>query len=167
MLSAAALGVALMTARRRREGRDFSPHAEAMDRGGDHEERVRALEVPETVAWLHIKLFDDDETVEVTTFTEAIAEDMDGLSLRVVELFLAEVSTSGIVRVQIHNVSNAVDLLSTRIQIDANEFHSDDAATDYVIDVDNRQVFFKERVRVEVDDAGTGAKGLGIHLGFW
>lgn len=42
------LALAGMTARRRRAGRDFTPRAEAMPREGDHEERIRALEVPET-----------------------------------------------------------------------------------------------------------------------
>lgn len=120
------------------------------------------------VANLHIKLFADDEVVVTGDgrFFEAIAENMDQFILSNVEIFVSTVSSSGIVQVQIHNRTTASDMLSTRIQIDANEKNSADASTTYVIDPAEQLVAWEDEIRIDVDQAGTGAKGLGIHLEF-
>lgn len=123
------------------------------------------------MATLHIKVFADTGTgAAITTgdgkFIFAIAKDMDGLDLRRVELFVTTVSSSGIVQVQVRNITQALDMLSTRVQVDASEFNSKTAATAAVINLANSEVAWADRIAVDVDAAGTGAKGLGIILEF-
>ena len=76
------------------------------------------------------------------------------------------VSSSGTPTVQVHNVTDAVDMLSTRITIDANESTSYTAATPPVIDTTKDDVATGDLIRVDVDVAGTGAKGLIVVLSF-
>lgn len=76
------------------------------------------------------------------------------------------VSSSGTPTVQVHNVTDAVDMLSTRITIDANESTSYTAATPPVIDTTKDDVATGDLIRVDVDVAGTGAKGLIVMLSF-
>lgn len=139
-----------------------------MDRGADHEERIRVLEVPQVVATLHIKV-DSDEDVVATgngRFIFAIAQDMHRLRLTRVEMFVTTVSSSGIVQVQIRNITGAVDMLATRVQVDASEKNSKTAATAAVIDTDTNFVSWGDEIAIDVDAAGTGAKGLGVILEF-
>lgn len=76
------------------------------------------------------------------------------------------VSSSGTPTVQVHNVTDAVDMLSTRITIDANESTSHTAATPPVIDTTKDDVATGDLIRIDVDVAGTGAKGLIVTLSF-
>lgn len=76
------------------------------------------------------------------------------------------VSSSGTPTIQVHNVTQAADMLSTRITIDANENTSHTAATAPVIDTGNDDVATGDLIRVDVDVAGTGAKGLIVTLSF-
>lgn len=75
-------------------------------------------------------------------------------------------STSGLPTVQIANVTDAVDMLSTKITIDANETTSYTAATPSVIDAAHDDVATGDVLRVDLDVAGTGAKGLIVILTF-
>lgn len=59
-----------------------------------------------------------------------------------------------------------VDMLSTRITIDANDYDSKDAAAQPVIDESNAHVVTGDLIRVDVDVAGTGTTGLFITFGF-
>ncbi len=68
--------------------------------------------------------------------------------------------------IQIHNVTDAVDMLSTKITIEEDEYNSWDAATAPVINTSNDDVVTGDRIRVDVDIAGAGAKGLDVILGF-
>lgn len=68
------------------------------------------------------------------------------------------VSSSGTPTVQVHNVTDAVDMLSTRITIDANESTSHTAATPPVIDTTKDDVATGDLIRIDVDVAGTGAR---------
>ena len=79
---------------------------------------------------------------------------------------VSTVSSSGTPTIQIYNVSQTVDMLSTRITIDANEKTSWTAATPPVIDGANNLVYTGEELRIDVDVAGTGAKGLTVILVF-
>jgi hypothetical protein len=133
--------------------------------------RIRQLErrpSPRSVPIYCIKVFSDEVTVITGDgrFIFAIDEDVGGRSLTKVEIYVTTVSSSGIVRVQIRNITGAGDMLSTRVQIDAGEFHSKDASTVYVINVANATVAHGDRIAIDVDDAGTGAKGLGVSLTF-
>lgn len=72
---------------------------------------------------------------------------------------LAAQSSSGAVQVQIRNATQAADMLTTPITIDANESTSHTAATE-VVDVANDDVATGDLIMVDIDSAGTGAKGL-------
>ncbi|MDQ3159015.1 MAG: hypothetical protein M3P98_02685 [bacterium] len=75
-------------------------------------------------------------------------------------------STSGTPTVQIHNVTQAADMLSTTITIDTNEHTSYTAAIAPVIDLANDDVATGDILRMDVDVAGTGTKGLSVLLSF-
>lgn len=146
--------------------------------------RVEALERRRAVTGHYaIKLFADTDTVTTGdgVFLFSIPYDLDESKLRYVGTYVTTVSSSGLVTVQIHNVGSTqdpagFDMLTTRITIDANEKDSETAATPWEIQDDygneypypfqDNHVFYRQQLRIDVDAAGTGAKGLGIHLGF-
>lgn len=81
------------------------------------------------------------------------------------DICLVEPSTSGLVTVQMANCggdpsSAGTDMLSTKATIDVGEFSSLTAATQPVISVPD--VNLGDFLRVDVDVAGTGAKGLDV-----
>jgi hypothetical protein len=117
---------------------------------------------------LNIKVFRDDDEVVVGdgAFIFAISEDMDGAVLQSVEIYVTTVSSSGIVQVQLRNITQGADMLSTRVQIDAGEKNSADAATVYVINPTFADVVWEDEIAIDVDAAGTDAKGLGVILDF-
>ena len=83
----------------------------------------------------------------------------------------AEVITAGItgtLDIQIHNLTQAADMLTTKITIDTTETGSDTAATPAVIDAANDDVATNDVLRVDIDaiHSGTAAKGLIVTLGF-
>jgi lysophospholipase L1-like esterase len=94
-----------------------------------------------------------------------VPADLDGWSLVDADASLVTVSSSGLPTVQLHNLTDAVDMLSTRITIDANE-RTSYTATAPVIDTANDEVSTGDLLRVDVDVAGTGAKGLSVLLAF-
>lgn len=71
-------------------------------------------------------------------------------------------SSSGTPTIQIHNLTDAADILSTLITIDASEYTSYTAATAPVVDTDHDDLATGDRLRVDCDVAGTGTKGLSI-----
>jgi len=99
-------------------------------------------------------------------FIFKIGKFLDGTRLIHVELYVTTVSTSGKPTVQLRNVTQGVDMLSTKVEIDANEFSSETAATQFVINNTNSLVARGDRIAIDVDVAGTGVKGLGAILNF-
>ena len=91
-----------------------------------------------------------------------VPADLNGMDLVAVGSVCYTVSSSGVVQVQIHNLTSAVDVLSTRLEIDASEYSSYTAATPAVINTANDNFTSGDRWRIDVDAAGTGAKGLDI-----
>jgi hypothetical protein len=91
---------------------------------------------------------------------------LDGCNLTAVAAFVSTVSSSGLPSVGIRNVTDSVEMLSTNVTIDANEFTSYTAATPPVIDAAHDDVTTGDLIAVDVDAAGTGAKGLGVILTF-
>jgi hypothetical protein len=93
-----------------------------------------------------------------------IPAEYSGWIIKKVEMALSTASTSGIVQVQLRRQDNQ-DILSTRIQCDANERFSNTAATAYVINTSyddietNGSIYF-----IDIDAAGTGAKGLVVTI---
>lgn len=95
-----------------------------------------------------------------------IPTSLGGCDLTAVAAFVTTNSSSGTPTIQIRNVTQAADMLSTRITIDANEPTSYTAATPPVIDTGNDDVATGDLIAIDVDVAGTGAKGLGVVLTF-
>lgn len=73
---------------------------------------------------------------------------------------LTTTSSSGIPTFQIHNLTQAADMLTTKLTIDAGELTSATAAAAAVIDGANDDVATGDILRVDCDVAGTGAKGF-------
>jgi hypothetical protein len=74
---------------------------------------------------------------------------------------------TGTTDIQIHNVTQAVDMLSTKLTIDSGETGSDTAATPAVIDTANDDVALYDLIRIDIDAiSSTPAQGLIITLGF-
>lgn len=91
---------------------------------------------------------------------------LDGYDLFAVAAQVTTVSSSGTPTVQINNVTQAADMLSTKLTIDANEVDSSTAAVPAVIDAANDDVATADQLRIDVDVAGTGTKGLIVELTF-
>lgn len=134
------------------------------------EYRLRQLErrrPPDECVVLEIKVFSDTKTVAAGDgkFIFAISEDMDGYGLGEAQAFVSTVSSSGKPTVQIRNITQTEDLLGTVITIDANEYTSYAAATPSIA-IPGLSVATGDLIAVDVDVAGTGAKGLGVILVF-
>lgn len=95
-----------------------------------------------------------------------IPQDLDELFLIEAQAAIYTVSSSGLVTVQVRNVTQSVDMLSTKITIDVNEHTSYTAATPPVINLANAQVDRGDIIVTDVDNGGTGAEGLDIILAF-
>ena len=119
-------------------------------------------------AVLFIKVFSDTQTVTTGDgkFIFACSNDMDGMNLVDADAYVTTVSSSGTPTVQIRNITQTSDMLTTKITIDASEFTSYTATTAPVIDTGNDDVAVANLIAVDVDVAGTGAKGLGVILTF-
>lgn len=148
--------------------RPASPMAEVRSARKGVESLAKRPAPPPGPVVLFIKVFSDFMTVTAGDgkFVFEVSEDMDGMDLIEVESYVSTVSTSGKPTVQIRNVTQGVDMLSTKCEIDANEKNSKDAAVTVVIDPSNDDVAWGDHVAIDVDVAGTGAKGLGVMLTF-
>lgn len=149
------------------------PLMEPSDQGtiASHGYRIRQLErrpAMTITVTLQIKVFDDNTVITTGDgkFIFLISDDLGGLDLIDADAYVTTVSSSGTPTVQIRNVTQAADMLTTRITIDASEFTSYTAATPPVIDLANDDVATGDRIAIDVDVAGTGAKGLGVTLEF-
>jgi len=102
-----------------------------------------------------------------------IPSTMNGWNLVEVESSLSTVSSSGIPTVQIRRSRRAsatsrtnADMLSTKLTIDASEFDSVDAVAAAVINGSNDDVNTGDHIYIDIDVAGTGAKGLSVRMTF-
>lgn len=98
---------------------------------------------------------------------------MNGWNLVAVSGALSTVSSSGLPTFQVRRSrrTNATtranaDMLTTKLSIDASEFDSVDATTAAVIDTANDDVNTGDMIYIDIDVAGTGAKGLVAELTF-
>lgn len=96
-----------------------------------------------------------------------IPEDLDGLDLQEVH---GESITAGVTNtmdIQIHNVTSAADMLSTKLTIDDGETGSDTAAVPAVIDAAEDDVAENDLLRIDIDAIhDTPAEGLIVTMGF-
>lgn len=75
--------------------------------------------------------------------------------------------TTGTTDIQIHNVTQSADMLSTKLTIDTGETGSDTAATPAVIDTANDDIDEDDVLRIDVDAVSTTPpEGLIVTLGF-
>ena len=77
--------------------------------------------------------------------------ELDSTLIVAAEAFVTTVSSSGAVTVQVRNVTDSVDVLSTAITIDQSEFDSYTAATPCVINFANAQLAKSDRIAIDVD----------------
>ena len=94
-----------------------------------------------------------------------IPPEMDSWDLIDADAAVATASTAGEVTVQLRNVTDAADMLSTKITIDSGEKTSYTAATAPVIDTNNDSVITGNEIAVDIDSAGN-AEGLNIIMQF-
>jgi hypothetical protein len=116
----------------------------------------------------HIKVFDDATTLVVGDgkMIYCIPPELDGFRLVDADAFVTTASSGAAPTIQVRNVTDSVDMLTTPITIDPGEFTSFTAATPAVINTANDLVATGDLIAIDVDVAGTGAKGLGVILEF-
>jgi hypothetical protein len=110
-------------------------------------------------------------TTDVTTGDGAgymvVPSPMNGLNLVRVHARVITAGTTGTTDIQINNVTQAADMLSTKITIDSTETGSDTAATPAVIDTGNDDVATNDLLRIDIDAVSTTKpKGLLVTLEF-
>lgn len=123
---------------------------------------------PGDVTW-EIKIHSDSSLNDLATgngvFIHLVSEDMDGLDLVECECYVTTVGST-VTRLQIRNVMTGDDLLSTRMEIDANEKNSMDAAVQPVVNRANSLVSHGDHIAIDIDNIGAGSRGLGCVLTF-
>ena len=95
-----------------------------------------------------------------------VPESLDGYNLISAHACVYTVSSSGAPSIQVHNRTDAVDMLSVSITIDVSELNSYTATTPHTVDTSNDDVSTGDVICIDVDVAGTGVEGLDIHLVF-
>jgi len=90
-----------------------------------------------------------------------------GMNLVAVKAKVITAGTTGTTDIQIHNVTQAADMLSTKITIDSGETSSETAATPPVIDAANDDVADDDLLRIDIDAVSTTAPlGLIVTMEF-
>lgn len=95
-----------------------------------------------------------------------VPDSLNGMNLIDADAMVYTVSSSGTPTVQLNNVTDNQDILSTLITIDANELTSYTAAAQPVINILYDDVATGDVIRIDVDVAGTGTTGLDVILTF-
>lgn len=96
-----------------------------------------------------------------------VPSSLNGMNLVAVAARVITAGTTNTTDIQIHNVTDAVDMLSTKITIDSTETDSSTAATPPVIDGAADDVATGDLLRIDVDAVSTTApKGLLVVLEF-
>lgn len=134
-----------------------------------------------------LDLFDQQKDIRVIRYEQMVAVDFatavtvaDGkhylhIPAKWDKFFLVEAhaehitagSVSANTTVQVANVTQSVDMLSTLINIDTGEAGSDESTTAVVIDSANNQVSENDLLRIDVDTVqANGPAGLIVTLGF-
>ena len=136
-------------------GRTITPDALA---GSDYGKRVVGIQV--------IDVATDTATGDDKAYFR-VPSVMNTWNLVGVAMNVATAGTTGTTDVQIHNVTQAADMLSTKLTVDSAETDSSTAATAAVIDTANDDVATGDRIRIDIDAVSTTpAKGLYVELVF-
>lgn len=100
-------------------------------------------------------------------FYFVVPDAMDGMNLVRAHARVITAGTTNTTDIQIHNVTQTADMLTTKITIDSGETASDTAATPAVIDTANDDVAVNDLIRIDVDAVSTTpAQGLIVTLEF-
>ncbi|MDQ5886056.1 MAG: hypothetical protein QG628_453 [Patescibacteria group bacterium] len=91
---------------------------------------------------------------------------MNGLTIQSVHASVTTVSSSGTPTIQIARIRSGtpVDVLSTAVTIDVSENSSYTAAVAPVVNTSNDDLATGDFLRVDIDAAGTGSKGLNVNV---
>jgi len=92
--------------------------------------------------------------------------ELNGYNLVGAQAFVSTVSSSGLPNIQIRNVTDSIDMLTVPITINVSGYTSYTATTPPTIDTTHDDVATGDLIAVDIDTAGTGAKGLGVILNF-
>jgi hypothetical protein len=97
-----------------------------------------------------------------------IPPELNGMNLTYCHARVITAGVTGTLDIQIHNVTDTVDMLTTKLTVDSGETGSETAATPYVIDTANDDVAENDLIRIDSDaiHSGTAAKGLIVTLRF-
>lgn len=97
-----------------------------------------------------------------------VTADLAGLDLVSVEADVVTAPTDAALSIQVRNVTQAADMLSTALTIDATETSSDTAATPAVIDTSEDDLTDGDIIAVDIDQVGSTEPGedLLVTLGF-
>ena len=82
----------------------------------------------------------------------------------IIEAAANMVAGTALVTIQIHNLTQTADVLSTELTIDANEKDSKDATAPAVIDTAEDDLQTGDRLRIDIDGAGTGTTWLEVQI---
>lgn len=113
-----------------------------------------------------------DPTTDVATgdgkaYTFPLPSTFNGMNLVEVSASVVTAGTTGTTDIQVHNLTQAADMLTTKMTIDSGETSTATAATPAVIDTANDDVATGDVIRIDVDAVSTTApKGLSVSLVF-
>lgn len=98
----------------------------------------------------------------------AVPNELSGLDLKSCGGHLYTAATSGVVQVQFARLSaaSAIDMLTSKLEWDATEKDTATAGSAAVINASYDDVATGQEVRVDIDAAGSGAKGMEVRLAF-
>lgn len=92
---------------------------------------------------------------------------LNGMNLVYVHAEVITAGTTGTETIQIHNLTQTADMLTTELTIDTGETGSDTAAAPYAINTSEDDVATNDVLRIDIDTIHTtAAKGLIVTLGF-
>jgi len=142
---------------------DEDDYVGAQDAAGDHGKiRINSL----MTRYIQIVVFDFATTVETGDgkYYIHIPPKFDNMELTYVHAKVITAGTTGTLDIQIHNIDNALDMLSTTLTVDSGELGSHDAATPAVINTSNDHVNTNDVLRVDVDAVHSGTAPIGLIL---
>lgn len=89
-----------------------------------------------------------------------VPEELNGHNLINAQAAVDNPSSSGALSLMIHNATDGVDLLSDPIIIEEGEQNSYTAKSQSAVDANHDDLSTGDRIRFDVDEEGTGTKGL-------
>ncbi len=139
------------------------------DAGAADSRKILGIDTPFFYRTIIIKALPDADDTYVGDGITAVTipATFDGLYLYSIGGHVYTAGAGSTTDVQLYNLTTAVDVLSTKLTIDATELDSSTAATAAVIG-DNNRVYTATVLRVDVDQiaSGSAAKGLEIRMEF-